>query len=1002
MNFTKEQAKEKIGDLVENFDAKIKFYKSDDYKEAQLEDEYLKPFLRCLNWNVSSEGIRSPAEREVIVQAKGKRGKEPDYLLQLEGKPRFYIEAKHPKYKLWKETGYIWQAYSYAYSTQSSAPSRKVDFSLLTDFEEFRFFDCTFKPTKKLEILSNFVSIGWEYPDYIDKFGELWDIFEKNQVKKGSLESRYLSEKKIKENRIPPDKAFLDDLDNLKNGWRVQLAKDIHKFNPNLDSDHITAVAQLVLDRFIFIKVLSDREIEDDYLAQIITEIDKAAIKSERGVLNQTCRKLFGKLNQTYNGSIFQKREELDNVFLSNRTLAKILKEFLPENSRYNFKQIPVEILGKIYEQFLGKVVVVKNTRTAIEEKLEVRKAGGVYYTPQYIVDYIVENTVGEKLKECKSVEDIFKIKICDPACGSGSFLLGAYEKLTQWALTFYTKKIKPNQKLTREQAKNIYLNTEGEIHLTSRLKREILSNCIYGVDIDHQAVELAKTSLSLKMLENTRHDELYEEVTLFHEQVLPNLDANIKCGNSLIGSDFYEGKNLSLFDIKEKIKINVFDWDGPDDFSEIMKQGGFDVVIGNPPYVSYYSRHSKYKQGDEEKIEYLIEHYNFTKYSDTGKRLNTVMFFIEKGINILKVHGLMGQIVDMNLDMGAFIGIRQYMLKNVSIIEIVKKLKVFEGVNSGQIIFILENKKPKNRKIVFKKGLNHIQGGIGQNDLINNPKYHLDLPAIKFFQLDKTIPLEKLMKIKTGVNIGGSANFFLANSRETENYLPFISVSTLKRKYQEIFLSDHSFIHYSQKLAERINHNNKKRGNRNVVVLGDIDRFRQERIFVRQSADAIITSYSNQPCVSPYSIFALNKLENKYSIKFLLGLLNSNLITEFAKNEKIILSGEGKQPQIRKSGLSKIPIIKLNFSNKEKAQHDRMVSLVDQMLIIQKKLHEASSPIEKKQYQKEANILDQQIDNLVYELYELTPEEIKIVEGEGCIDHRRKKLHETTSPQEV
>ena len=356
----------------------------------------------------------------------------------------------------------------------------------------------------------------------------------KNQVKKGSLDAIYLDAKKIKVNRVPPDKAFLDDLDNEKNGWRIRLAKDVHKFNPSLDSDHVTAAVQYVLDRFIFIKVLSDREIEDDYLAQVITAIDNASLKSEKGLLNQTCRNLFEKLNKTYNGSVFLPRDELDNVFLSNKTLSKILKELLPDNSRYNFKQIPVEILGRVYEQFLGKVVTLKNTRTIIEEKPEVRKAGGVYYTPQYIVDYIVENTVGEKLKACKSIDDVFQIKICDPACGSGSFLLGAYECLIQWAIQFYSKKVK--DKLTKEQAKRIYLSTEGEVRLTSQLKRELLQNCIYGVDIDSQAVELAKTSLSLKMLENTRHDELYQEVTLFHEQVLPNLDENIKCGNSLIG----------------------------------------------------------------------------------------------------------------------------------------------------------------------------------------------------------------------------------------------------------------------------------------------------------------------------------------------------------------------------------------------------------------------------------------------------------------------------------
>ena len=152
---TKAEAKSEITRLVDHFGEKIDFYKSDNYKEANLEDEYLKPFLRYLNWNTSNEGIQNVANREVIVQAKGKRGKEPDYLLQLEGKPKFYIEAKHPKYKLWREIEYIWQAYSYAYSTQSSSDRKKVDFSLLTEFEEFRFFDCTFRADKTKAALTS-------------------------------------------------------------------------------------------------------------------------------------------------------------------------------------------------------------------------------------------------------------------------------------------------------------------------------------------------------------------------------------------------------------------------------------------------------------------------------------------------------------------------------------------------------------------------------------------------------------------------------------------------------------------------------------------------------------------------------------------------------------------------------------------------------------------------------------------------------------------------------
>ena len=962
--FTKEQAKKKIGDLVENFDAKIKFYKSDAYKEAQLEDEYLKPFLRCLNWNVSSEGISSPADREVIVQVKGKKGKEPDYLLQLEGKPCFYIEAKHPKYKLWKETGYIWQAYSYAYSTQSSVQSRKVDFSLLTDFEEFRFFDCTFKPTKNLTLLNNFVSIDWKYTDYIAKFDELWDSFEKRQVKKGSLESRYLDEKKAKANRIPPDKAFLDDLDNLKNGWRIQLAKDIHKFKPDLASGHVTAAVQCVLDRFIFIKVLSDREIEDDYLAQIITEIDKVAIKSEKGILNETCKKLFEKLNQTYNGSIFQKREELDNVSLSNKTLAKILKEFLPENSRYNFKQIPVEILGKIYEQFLGKIVVIKNTRTVIEEKPEVRKAGGVYYTPQYIVDYIVENTVGEKLKECSSIEDIFKVKICDPACGSGSFLIGAYEKLTQWALKFYTKKIKPNQKLTKGLAKNIYLNTEGEVRLSSKLKREILSNCIYGVDIDRQAVELAKTSLSLKMLENTRHDELYEEVTLFHEQVLPNLDDNIKCGNSLIGTDFFHGQNLELFERDEMEKINAFDWDSEQGFGEIMKAGGFDVVIGNPPYVQIL-----HKNND------LIMDYFKAKYLSTDSfKKNMFPLFIEKAIAIsLQKYSKISMIIpDRFFFTPSYINTRKLILEKTQISEIVEILAgAFDNAIVGNAIFTSIKPKTENYTISIKhpdkkgqfkeikkanfKEINRIETKYEINLLLNDT-------TEKILRKSRTnsFTLKELGNSHVGMMVKNNSEKF--HSKKFRNSNPIV-------KGKQVFkykILDTSYFDLED-----------------IFIFGgtkDIKKhLTKPKLLLRKTGDTIHCAVDFNGIFAEQSVYLILP-SKRYDTLFLCGILNSKIIDFLYKN--CFITNPKAYPYIQHYDLEKLPIPKLDLSKPaQKAQHNRMVQLVDQMLDTQKKLHASKTEQDRKHYQQKADILDKQIDTLVYKLYDLTEEEIRIVE---------------------
>jgi hypothetical protein len=236
---------------------------------------------------------------------------------------------------------------------------------------------------------------------------------------------------------------------------------------------------------------------------------------------------------------------------------------------------------GNVYEQFLGKVIrLTAGHQAKVETKPEVKKAGGVYYTPQYIVDYIVKNTVG-KLVEGKTPEEIAEIKVLDPACGSGSFLIGAYTYLLRYHLDWYLN----NEPKKHNEA--VFQVRENEWYLTTVEKKRILLNNIFGVDIDPQAVEVTKLSLLLKVLEHESRESIDQQVKLGLEGVLPNLEGKIKCGNSLIGPDFYDTQQqATLFDEAEMRRVNVFDWD--DDvkgFGEIMKRGGFDCVIGNPPY---------------------------------------------------------------------------------------------------------------------------------------------------------------------------------------------------------------------------------------------------------------------------------------------------------------------------------------------------------------------------------------------------------------------------------
>jgi type I restriction-modification system DNA methylase subunit len=182
------------------------------------------------------------------------------------------------------------------------------------------------------------------------------------------------------------------------------------------------------------------------------------------------------------------------------------------------------------------------------------------------------------KLCEGKTPRQISSLRILDPACGSGSFLLGAYQYLLNYHRDWYQKDD------PRKHPQEIYQGYGGQWYLTTREKKRILLNNVYGVDIDPQAVEVTKLSLLLKVLEGENQDSLERQIKLFKERALPDLGSNIKCGNSLIGPDFYQDKQMNLLDSDEAYRINAFDWEK--EFREIMKHGGFDAVIGNPPYI--------------------------------------------------------------------------------------------------------------------------------------------------------------------------------------------------------------------------------------------------------------------------------------------------------------------------------------------------------------------------------------------------------------------------------
>ncbi|MEJ5260839.1 MAG: N-6 DNA methylase [Anaerohalosphaeraceae bacterium] len=756
-------------------------------------------------------------------------------------------------------------------------------------------------------------------------------------------------------------------------------------------------------------------------------------------------------------------------LVIDDKVLKGILKGLYYPDSPYEFSVLPAEILGQVYEQFLGKVITLTGGhRARIEEKPEVKKAGGVYYTPSYIVDYIVQNTVG-RLVEGKTPEQVSKLRILDPACGSGSFLLGAYQYLLDWHLKYYTEH-EPEKWLTKKNppicevqyaagsqesgafskdGKSDWIpacagmtkNTLSEMtgveaeagHFSSREgqrkvgrhglksggtnraykltvgeRKRILLNNLYGVDIDAQAVEVTKLSLLLKVLEGEK------DLALFHrERALPDLGHNIQCGNSLIGTDFYKGQQGMLFDEEQRYKINAFDWE--EAFPEVFsgKNPGFDAVIGNPPWGVSFT---------EEELRYFRR-----KFSEVIIRMvDSFMYFISQSIRLLKQNGIFGMIVpDVLLYQNDNQKVRDMLINDHCIITIINLGNVFNKVTRPACIVLFQKELPNNNYVavadftkltktdkqiaLFSK--NNFSS-INQKDFSSLTKGLLVVSTCKEYSLlrkitrKKTAPLVEFTD-EDGIQRGVSPDLkeaFIVDSKTAERYrlekqklkkvlTGGIHVKRYTIRKPDLFLiytarnddfrSIPNICHHIDRFKSRITCKEVKQKKHPVYSL---HRAREERIFLKKqkligviTEDEIILSLDEEQYFATDGLYLFGT-KTSHNIKYIMGILNSKMF-KFLYRLVAIESGR-VLAQVKPTVLNQLPIRKVDFSNAaEKAQHDRMVELVERMLELNKRLQAVKTPDEKVRLERQITATDREIDELVYELYGLTEEEKRMVE---------------------
>ncbi len=610
-------------ELVERYGRNRDVYRHGPYKEAELRTEFLDPFFESLGWDMANRQGYAEAYKDVVHEAALKIGggtKAPDYCMRAGGSRKFFVEAKRPSLNIKNDVDAVFQLRRYAWSA-------KLHMGILTNFEGFAVYDCTREPAQLEDPRTSRV-LYVPYDEYDSRWHEIASVFSRDAVLKGLFDT-YATSTRAKRGAAEVDDAFLIELDS----WRMELAKNLFRNNPSLTQPELNWAVQQTIDRIVFLRICEDRGIEN------YGRLRTAA--SGPGAYPSLLA-LFRQADDKYNSGLFHFSSEAHRdppdgltptLMVDDRLLKKLVTRLYYPDSPYEFSVLPPDILGQVYERFLGKTICVDGGRIEIQDRPEVAKAGGVYYTPTHVVDYIVRQTLGPLLHE-SGISQIRgdgakSLRVIDPACGSGSFLLGAYQVLLDWYLDRY---LADRSKWGRGTRAVIREDGRGGWRLTTAERKAVLLRHIYGVDLDAQAVEVTRLSLLLKVLEGETEETLQSQLAMFHDRALPDLDKNIKCGNSLVSPDIYDDAAGRSIGEADSGQFNAFDWSA--EFEDILARGGFDAVVGNPPWLmaGYYVKPS---------LPYFQSHYQ----SATGK-FDLYYLFLERALRVLAPTGRVGMIV--------------------------------------------------------------------------------------------------------------------------------------------------------------------------------------------------------------------------------------------------------------------------------------------------------------------------------------------------------------------
>lgn len=954
--------------LIEKFADNRERYTAPDYNETQLRREFLDPFFVELGWDVANEERVAPQYRDVIHEDRirgSSSSTAPDYAFTLSGTRKFYLEAKKPAVDLRSNPEPAYQLRRYGWSG-------KLPVSLLSDFEELAVYDCTKRP-KRTDAAAVARLRLYSFEDYESKWEEIEGTFSKSAILRGAFD-KFIDDRRKHRGTETVDDAFLGDIEK----WRDEIARNLALRNPSLSVRDLNYAVQKIIDRIIFLRVCEDRGTEE--YRKLITLTNGSNVYAR-------LIELFQAADDRYNSGLFHFREErgrtghdelTTRLTLDDAVLKRILGSLYYPESPYDFRAMPADILGQVYERFLGKTIrLTAQHRAKVEEKPEVRKAGGVYYTPTYIVDYIVEQTVGRLLNgddpdnpQPITVEAAARLRIVDPACGSGSFLIVAYQYLLDWHLEQYsvnpkTRAVDPNKAKPFTRGARARIAPRGDAYvLTLGERKRILLNNIFGVDIDSQAVEVTKLSLLLKVVEGEAVQSQIELLTTRQkaERVLPDLGNNIQCGNSLIGPDFYEQQELDL-DEETQYRINVFSWE--EAFPAVFKQGGFDAVIGNPPYIP---------------IEQMLPEersYYRDCFPELERKYDSSVIFVLSLLSKTTERGLLSYISTVAWQTGRNYGkFRRRLLGERRMVSVVNlPYDVFTDAYVDTCVYLLGKKGQSQYSFHSFRNKERISSIKVSNwkhvpyELVaaDDPLLITDAYATSLYRKLVRVWKKKLGDTDVTVSTQGlSSSRFRRASSSGQQKLPFLVKGQAYRYL--LVLDDVADVDMGE-------HQNLSK----FYVEGD-------KIYIRRvisRSDRLSAVYYSSALVTKKDLNPFRVFGGRPYALYLLALINSKLISYlYMRTSSIANKDDFRQTTLGE--LRDLPIRPIDFDNPDDvAMHDQMVKLVETMLDLHKRLAAEKNPNTQRQLKNRIAGTDRQIDALVYKLYDLTEDEIALVEAQ-------------------